>query len=125
MRPALYFVGGLFLGATALSAPDESPQDPVKISPQYYTVRLENERVRVLEFRLKPGEREPTHSHPPGVVYVLGDATVRNTLPDGTRTDRTLKQGEVFWRERTTHTGENIGSTEARALAIDVKPCGQ
>ncbi|PYK77904.1 MAG: hypothetical protein DME40_09360 [Verrucomicrobia bacterium] len=32
-------------------------QDPVKTSPQYYKVLLENDQVRVLEYRLKAGER--------------------------------------------------------------------
>jgi hypothetical protein len=34
-----------------------SAQDPVKTSPQYYKVLLENDQVRVLEYRLKPGEK--------------------------------------------------------------------
>src|SRR5205823_3668201 len=42
-------------------------QDPVKTSPQYYKVLLENDQVRVLEYRLKAGEKEPIHSHSAGV----------------------------------------------------------
>jgi hypothetical protein len=34
-------------------------QDPVKASPQYYKVLLENDQVRVLEYRLKAGDKEP------------------------------------------------------------------
>jgi len=41
----------------------------VKTSPQYYKVLLENDQVRVLEYRLKAGEKEPMHSHPAGVVF--------------------------------------------------------
>jgi len=51
-----------------------SAQDPMTTSPQYYKVLLENDQVRVLEYRLKPGEKEPMHSHPAGVVYVLSGA---------------------------------------------------
>lgn len=36
--------------------------DPVALSPQLYSVRFENDRVRVLEYRLKPGGKEPMHS---------------------------------------------------------------
>jgi hypothetical protein len=32
-------------------------QEPVKTSPQYYKVLLENDQVRVLEYRLKAGKR--------------------------------------------------------------------
>ena len=124
MRRLACFAVGIVLGAFAVSAAGRvTTQDPVKVSPQYYVVRFENERVRVLEFHLKPGEKEAMHSHPPGVVYVLADATIRNGLPDGTSSERSLKAGEVLWREDTTHTGENVGATEARAIAIELKPC--
>ena len=54
-------------------------RDPVMLSPQYYTVKSENDRVRVLEYRLKPGEKEVMHSHPFYVVYFFGPATLRAT----------------------------------------------
>ena len=74
-------------------------QDPLKTSPQYYKVLLENDQVRVLEYRLKAGEKEPVHSHP---------AT-----------------GETIWRDPTTHAVENVGDTEAHAITIDLKTPGQ
>jgi beta-alanine degradation protein BauB len=57
--------------ATLAFAGSTPTLDPVAISPQLYTVRLENDRLRVLEYRLKPGKEEPMHSHPPGVVFAL------------------------------------------------------
>lgn len=59
------FALGVAAGAVmaGLGAAESGPSlDPVKISPQLYTVRFENERLRVLEYRLKPGGRESTHS---------------------------------------------------------------
>jgi quercetin dioxygenase-like cupin family protein len=67
----------------ALACAAARAQDPVKTSPQYYKVLLENERVRVLEYRLKPGEKEAMHSHPAGVVYVLSGAKLKFTYSDG------------------------------------------
>ena len=96
-------------------------QEPVKTSPQYYKVLLENDQVRVLEWRLSPGEKEPMHSHPPGVVYELSASKLRITFPDGKTEEATGKAGETFWRGPTTHAIENIGDTEAHAIAIDVK----
>ena len=115
---------GIVLGATAVAALGRvTTQDPVKVSPQYYTVRFENDRVRVLEYHLKPGEKEATHTHPPGVVYVTADATIRSVRPDGTSSETAGKAGEVFWRDDTTHAVENVGSTDARAIAVELKPC--
>jgi hypothetical protein len=48
--------------AFAISSVGTRAQDPVKQSPQYYKVLLENDQVRVLEYRLKPGEKEPMHN---------------------------------------------------------------
>jgi quercetin dioxygenase-like cupin family protein len=93
-------------------------QDPVKTSPQYYKVLLENDLVRVLEYRLKAGEKEPMHSHPTGVVYVLSGAKLRFSYPDGRTEERTAATGETIWREPTTHAVENVGDTEAHAIAI-------
>jgi quercetin dioxygenase-like cupin family protein len=103
------------VGATA------SAQDPVKTSPQYYKVLLENDQVRVLEYRLKPGEKEPMHSHPAGVVYVLSGAKLKFSYPDGRTEERAAATGETIWREPVTHAVENVGETEARAIAIDLK----
>ena len=118
------FVLGGITGAAvaALALADSTPTlDPVKISPQLYTVRFENARVRVLEFRLKPGGKEPMHSHPPGIVFALADATVKTTLPNGTAVMYPSHAGDVLWRDAVTHSGENIGTTEAHYYAVELK----
>jgi beta-alanine degradation protein BauB len=100
-------------------------QDPVKTSPQYYKVLLENDQVRVVEYHLKPGEKEPMHSHPAGVVYVLSGAKLKFTYPGGRTEERAAATGETIWRDPTTHAVENVGDTEAHAIAIDVKTPAQ
>lgn len=124
MKPLAYLAAGIVLGAFAVStAGPMAAQDPVQVSPQHNVVRFENDRVRVLEFHMKPGEKEAMHSHPPHVVYVLTDFTMRNLLPDGKSSQASRKAGDVFWRDSTTHSAENVGATEARAIAIELKPC--
>ena len=99
-------------------------QDAVKLSPHYYNVLLDNEHVRVLEYRLKPGEKEPMHSHPAGIVYVFGQAKLKITYPDGRTEVNTLTPAETYWREPVTHMAENVGNTEAHAIALELKkPC--
>src|SRR4029453_6577140 len=99
-------------------------QDPVTLSPQYYKVLLDNEHVRVIEYRLKPGEKEPMHSHPAGIVYLFGEAKLKITYPDGRTEVSTVTPGETYWREPVTHAAENVGDTEAHAIAVQVKkPC--
>ena len=96
-------------------------QDPMTTSPKYYKVLLENDQVRVLEYRLKAGEKEPMHSHSVGVVYVLSGAKLRFSYPDGRTEEKAAATGETIWRDPTTHTVENVGDTETHAIAIDLK----
>ena len=115
-------MGGLLVVLASAVASKVSAQDPVKLAPGQYKVLLENEQVRVFEYRLKPGEKEPTHSHPFGVVvYFFSNAKLRTTLPDGRSVEDSRKAGEAIWREPVTHAGENIGNTELPALVIEPK----
>src|SRR4051812_50180185 len=45
--------------------------DPVETNPDHYTVVFENDRVRVLEYTDRPGERTTPHEHPDSVMYTL------------------------------------------------------
>ena len=55
-------------------------QDPVKLASQSYKVILDNEDARVIDYHLKPGENEPMHSHPSGVLmYYFTNAKMRVT----------------------------------------------
>jgi beta-alanine degradation protein BauB len=124
MKSLLYLAIGMVLGACATSAVrQDQTLDPVKVSPQYYTVRLENDRLRVLEYRIKPGAKEAVHSHLPGIVYVMADASFRSTSSEGETSVSSRKAGDIFWRESSTHSAENIGATEAHGLSIELKPC--
>ena len=122
-----FVVGALFgcvIGAATLNA-GQSQVDPVKQSPQYYKIRVDNDRVRVLEYHLPSGQHEAMHSHPPGVVFITGDARLRTTLPNGSVSEASFNAGEVHWRDATTHAMENIGTPEFTALGIELKPCGE
>jgi beta-alanine degradation protein BauB len=88
---------------------------------QKLTVRFENDQVRVLELRLKPGEAEGFHSHPQYLLYALTDYRVKNTATDGTSKIFERKAGDIFWGEPITHRGENVGNTEVLALIIELK----
>src|SRR5215510_11255933 len=53
--------------------------DAVAAAPGNHRVLLENERVRVVEITVAPGEREPVHAHClPGVVYVMYEGKYRD-----------------------------------------------
>lgn len=126
MKRLGYFLCGSLAGAAvavaALQAAQAPVRDAVEVSPQMYTVRLDNDRVRVLDYHLKPGQSEALHSHHPGVAYVITSARVRTTAADGAQSVGTLNAGDVHWREHSVvHAVENIGATDMHALLIELK----
>ena len=129
MKQSAYLIIGAILGsiitAIAFAVPfgvaHSQDRDPVKISPDYYKVLLDNEQVRVLEYRLKPGQKEGLHSHAAGIVYGFTESRTKSTSLDGKVTEGAGKAGDVFWRNPTTHMLENIGTTDVHALAVELK----
>jgi len=96
-------------------------EDPPKADSDNYKVLLENDRVRVLEFRDQPGDKEDMHSHPDYVVYVVSDFKRKFTGPDGKTNEAEGKAGQVLWRDAEFHSGENIGTTGTHVILIELK----
>ena len=96
-------------------------QDAAKVASESYKVLLENDRVRVLEYRIKPGKKDATHSHPDFLVYTFTAGKFKLTLPDGKTLDREANANEVSFTEAETHATENVGFTEAHGLLIELK----
>jgi beta-alanine degradation protein BauB len=94
--------------------------DPVKTDPGLYSVVLENERVRVLEYRDHPGDRTSVHDHPDMVIIPL--ATFRRRLTvDGRTVEVEKRAHDAGWVPAQTHVGENIGETDSHALFVELK----
>jgi quercetin dioxygenase-like cupin family protein len=96
-------------------------QDPVKVAPKNFKVLVDNDRVRVLDFHSKAGEKIGMHSHPDCVIYRFTAGKTKYTLPDGKTTEREGKAGDVTWRAAETHATEYVGTGEAHALLIELK----
>ena len=96
-------------------------QDPVPLYPNNYKVLFENDRVRVLDFKLRKGDSEKAHFHPANVAVFLADFKIQFTLPDGTTKMREGHPGEVAWSEATKHTPVNVGDSDAHGILIELK----
>jgi quercetin dioxygenase-like cupin family protein len=106
--------------ALAAAAPVRA-QDPATVNAKTIQVKLDNDRVRVLEATLQPGDKEQMHSHPAYVVYVVAGGKVRNHLPDGKTSETEFKTGDVVYREPLTHWAENIGTTTLKFILVELK----
>ena len=96
-------------------------QDPVKADSDKYKIVFENERVRVLEYRDKPGDKTTMHAHPDFMLVSRSAFKRRLTLPGGKSAMREFKPGEIMWTDAQSHIGENIGDTNTDVLIIELK----
>ena len=106
------------------SAADVSAQDATKLNPRAYRIAFENEKVRVLEYRSRPGLGvcgQGKHSHPAHLSMVLSDAKVKVTTGDGKVLTVEAKAGEMFWSPAEVHTTENISGHSMRSYIIEIK----
>ena len=96
-------------------------QDPVVTDGDKYSVILENERVRVLRYHDKPGDRTLQHAHPDYLLYAESSFKRRLTFPDGRKQEVDVKKGSVGWMKAHTHVGENIGDTNTDVIMVELK----
>jgi quercetin dioxygenase-like cupin family protein len=104
-----------------LAMPVVRAQDMVKVAPKNCKVLLDNDRVRVIRVVTKPGEKIEMHSHPANITYALTSGKVKFTLSDGKTEEREMKAGQAIWSEAASHSADNIGTTEARVVVIELK----
>lgn len=94
--------------------------DPAIANPEFYKVIFENERVRVLEYRDRPGDKTSLHRHPDSVMYTLASFSRRLTV-DGRQVEVDLQAGQARWVGAQEHAGENIGDTETHSIFVELK----
>jgi beta-alanine degradation protein BauB len=97
-------------------------QDPVQTDSDKYKILFENDCVRVLDYRDRPGDRTNQHKHPAFVLYSLSAFKRTVTLPDGKVLQRQFKEGDVMWSDSQTHIGANTGDTPTHVILVEMKP---
>ncbi len=90
--------------------------------PETHKVLLDNDRVRMLDARLQPGQKVAMHSHPANTVYYLTDCKLRVTTPDGKDQIAEPKADTAIWRGgETKHAVENVGTAECHLVQTELK----
>ena len=119
--------------AAPLTSPSPCPWparlDAVAAAPKNHRVLLENDRVRVLDVTVAPGEREPLHAHcRPSVMYVMHVGVARDYDAEGRVIDEQTVAPpptdfpQTFWLESTPpHSVENLDARAIRLLRVELK----
>lgn len=116
----------------AVLALAHEPLDAVAAAPGNHVVVLENDRVRVLQVTVRPGETEPVHVHPwPSVMHIQSAQPLTDILyeeKDGRLVEvrrLALPEGPpppALWFEpEGPHAIHNRGDAPFRALRIEMK----
>lgn len=103
--------------------------DAMTAAPDHHTLLMENDRVRVLDSIVRPGETTPVHTHEwPGVLYILGISDfVRyddsgEVLFDSRDSAEKPTPGQAFWSgPLKPHYVTNVGDMEIRVISVELK----
>ena len=101
--------------------PQATAEDPVKVDPKHYKVEFENDRIRVVRAKYKPGEKSVMHSHPESVAVFLNDAHAKFTYPDGRSEDINASAGSVQHMDAFTHLPESTSNTPFEVILVELK----
>jgi quercetin dioxygenase-like cupin family protein len=107
--------------------PDEL--DALRASAAHHRLLLENERARVLETVIPPGETTAIHTHRwPSIQHVTGGSDIVRRDADGTVMLDTRAAGEPLEASMTLwsapmppHSVENVGAAELRVIVVELK----
>ena len=104
--------------------PEALAQDATVVAPRSFRVVLENERVRVLEYKSRPGLGvcgEGMHYHPDHVTVSLTGAKLKVAPLGGKVSFEDIPAGAVFFEAAQTHSAEIIGGLNTRSYLIELK----
>jgi hypothetical protein len=116
-RQAVALLAALGIGTEALA------QDAVSTDPRSFRIVLENDNVRVLEFKSRPGLGvcgQGVHYHPAHVTVSLTGARLKRT-ENGQVALVDIPPGHVFYAGAETHSAEVIGGSGTRTYIIELK----
>jgi hypothetical protein len=94
--------------------------DPTTSNPDLYKLIFENDRVRVLEYKDKPGQGTTPHVHPDSVMYTLSSFK-RRLASGGKEVEVEIDSGSARWLDAQEHSGVNIGDTDTHVIFVELK----
>ncbi len=96
--------------------------DGLKASPANFKLLLENKYVRMLEYTLKPGEKDMPHTHPAKSSYIVSGGKIKVYLENGETLIFDEKAGTADWGDYVgKHSVENIGNTTVIIVLTEIK----
>ncbi|QQS23251.1 cupin domain-containing protein [bacterium] len=95
--------------------------DAVSIAPHLHKVIHENDKVRILEVTVKPGDSAEMHTHPDNVITVLQGGSLEMASSDGTVKTIELITGTSFFSPASEHSVKNNSDSEVKVIQVELK----
>jgi quercetin dioxygenase-like cupin family protein len=111
----------IILSLVWLASPALQSSVPVEKEPRHH-LKFENQRTRVFDVVIPPGDETLFHTHSNDYVFVMiGDATLKAEVMGSSPSDLIVKNGEVRYTKATlTHRVKNVGNADFRNITIEV-----
>ena len=95
-------------------------EDAVTAAPHVYTALLENDRVRVLDVKMKAGDKTKMHGHPPVVAYAVTPGKYKFHAPGGgDPMEVEMKAGDSIYMDAVEHATECVA--EGHVILVELK----
>lgn len=96
--------------------------DPLKLDPAHYKLEIDNNQVRVLRLRLRPGEKTPLHAQPfERLLVPLTPARLKVSDAKGAAKTVTYAKADMLWLTPGDEAQENLGGQPYEALIVEFK----
>ena len=113
----------------SMHVPPTHVLDAMTAASEHHALLLDNGAVRVLDTKVRPGERTAVHAHEwPAALYVLSWSDFVRYDPEGhilldSRTmERPPAVGSALWGSPIgPHYVENVGDRDLHILAVEIK----
>jgi hypothetical protein len=113
------------------SESDSGPEhlDALVAAPEHHTLLFENDIVRMLDTRIKAGDRTPVHTHRwPAALYIVSWSSFvrRDAMGEIVFDSRTVsslaKSPQALWSEALgPHSLENVGASDLHVISVEMK----
>jgi len=86
--------------------------------------KIRNDKVRVTEDTLAPGESEDTSAKLPSMIVYMADGTAEVSMPHGKPQNGSVKEGETVFQSAEAGTIKNTGSSPLHFVRIEFLTAG-
>ncbi|HTT56069.1 MAG TPA: hypothetical protein VMF63_03095 [Opitutaceae bacterium] len=103
--------------------------DALIAAPAHHTLLFENDAVRMLDTRIKAGDRTPVHTHRwPAALYIVSwssfvrrDARGEIMLDSRTVPSLVMPPPALWSQALAPHSLENVGPSDLRVISVEMK----